>query len=880
LSRHALGALLGDLSEELARRQDLGRTAGAALWLEWRAWTYVIKLTPALVGAACRRGLDELGQDVRGALRAHRTSPGLTVAVIILLAAGIGITTAVAAVVYGVLLRPLPVTHESGLVGLYSTDIPLDRWRDPVSGIRVEHWRTRTDLFDGIATSTRARFDVMLDGVAERIDGEAVSDNFFELLGPPVLRGRIFTGIDTASAAGAVPCVISERLWRRAFAADPGAIGRPLLSQTLAFTVVGVVPDAFGRWRAPADIWIPYRLAPSLLPPKALTSDLWRLFGAVGRIRPEVRIEHARAMMTSFDATLDEPLTFQVDQDRGVEVVPLRDANPTAAVRQSLMLVAALTVLVVAVVTANVAGLLLARSLSRRREMALRRAIGATTSRLVRQVMTEAAVLGVVGGGLGVFLASRTTPALLAIAPAQWRSAIVTVDMPVLIFAVIVILAVVVTVGALPAVRTGSRTAAGLRIGGHASAGPESLRAQSLLVGTQTAVALPVVLAAAMLGVGFAHLHASDPGFDAKALLTAEVGLPPSYASSEEAVAFHERLVERISTVPGVGAVAIGTSVVRYLHERQAIPRGVSIWVEGGRGFLNGEADHAPFTPGRTVVTPDYFEALGIRLVAGRTFLNGDRAGALPVAVINETMARMHWPGQDPIGRRVNFESVRPNRPLREPWTVIVGVVSDARQDRFETPPRPEIFLPLAQAGLGSTATLVVRAGMPPVSLMASVRHAIQQVDPRAPVLNLRTMTSIIDEATASSRYAAFYVGLLACLALMLAAGGIYSLGAFAAAQRTQEVAVRIALGAGRRDVLRLILAQALRPAVGGLAIGCVLALAATKLAAGHVPDVQPSHPLFVLVSLVILAVVAAAASYLPARRATRVDPLAALKAE
>lgn len=337
--------------------------------------------------------------------------------------------------------------------------------------------------------------------------------------------------------------------------------------------------------------------------------------------------------------------------------------------------------------------------------------------------------------------------------------------------------------------------------------------------------------------------------------------------------------INHLDALPGIDSVAIGSRPVNYLAGDSRA--GVSITLEGGKRFLNGNPEDAPFTPGRRWVTPGYFEALGLPLVMGRSFTDADRAGAAPVGVINETMARMHWPGQNPIGKRLNFENVRPGRPLAEAWTEIVGVVADARQHQFDAPSRPEIYTPLAQTPhVMSSWSVLVRSATPPAELTASIRRVIHDVDPAVPAFEARTMTSIIDEAIAIPRYAALLVGLFAMLALVLAAVGLHGLGAFAVAQRTREIGLRIALGATRADVARLIAAEGLGPAVAGLAVGTAAAVATTRLLSALLYETEPSDPIILVAAMLLLLLVAISASYLPARRATRVDPIVALKTE
>jgi putative ABC transport system permease protein len=341
----------------------------------------------------------------------------------------------------------------------------------------------------------------------------------------------------------------------------------------------------------------------------------------------------------------------------------------------------------------------------------------------------------------------------------------------------------------------------------------------------------------------------------------------------------HRLIVERLSTLPGVEAAGIGAAPVSYLAPVRGRAAGTSIMIEGGRRYLNGEPNDAPFTPGRRYVSSGWIEAFGLRLVRGRTFTETDVAGAPWVAVINETMAQIHWPGQDAIGKRVNFEWSRRDRSPLEPWTTIVGVVADARQHRFEESPRPEIYTPLAQADyVASWSTVLVRSAVPPETLTAPVREAVRAIDPRVPAYDIRTMTSIIREATATQRYSAWLVGLFALIAMSLTAVGIHGLGAFAAAQRTREIGIRVALGATRGDILRLTVGDGIRPSIYGLAVGIVAAMAGTGLLRGLLYEVEPSDPRLFAGALLTLACVAFVAAYRPARRAARVDPMVALR--
>lgn len=822
--------------------------------------------------------------DLRHAVRLLRRAPGFTAAAVLTLALGLGATTTIFAVAYGVLLRPLPISRADRVVAIFATNREMGSSREPVSGVRFEAWRNRTDAFVDMAATSAHTFDLMLGGVAERIDGEIVSGNFFELLGTSPVHGRVFTSRDEQKAAAAVPCVISEGLWRRRFAADPSVLGTSVMAQGLAMTIVGVMPDAFSRWRQSVDIWAPYRLTPSLLPPDILNRDGMAVLYVLGRLAPDGTIDHARTVISALDAQVDVAL-HGAEQPGSATVVGLRDTAVDATLRRSLWLLSATAILVLILASANVASLLLARSVSRRREMATRAAVGATSARLLRQLLSETALLAAIGACLGLLVAKWTVPILVSLAPAEVaRVAIVVIDLPAVIFTVVATLSAVVAVGAVPAHRARrSDVVSDLRLASGSSPSTGTMRGPALLVFGQTAVATPLVAAAILMVASFVRLQAIHPGFESRQLLTMTLGIPDEgYGTPEAALALHDQVLERVSGLPGVEAVATeaGDSPVDYLARDRSIV-GVSITVEGGKEFLNGRPGDAPFVPGHRRVTPSYFDTLGLRLVAGRRFTDDDRHGAVPVAVINGTMARRHWPGRNPIGRRVNFQLAQPGRPVTEPWTEIVGVVTDARQHRFEEQPRPEIYTPLAQTPyVIHTASLLIRSVTPPAELARPVQRVIRQIDPKVPVFDVRTMTSIIREATATSRYSAMLVGLFAVMALVLAAVGIHGLGAFAAAQRTREIGVRIALGATRGNILRLVVTQGLAPAIIGLVIGAGAAIAVTRLLSSLLYEVRPSDPLLFAGAIAMLLIVAFAASSLPALRATRIDPTVALRSE
>jgi predicted permease len=819
--------------------------------------------------------------DLRYALRLLRRSPSFTISAVLTLALGIGMTTAIFTVTYSALLRPLPIAEDRTAVAVFSTTPSMQRWRDSVSGVRFDEWRARSQAFEDIAAASRRPFDLVVGGRAERVEGEIVSANFFEVLGVSAVHGRILSAQDE-HASETVPCVISEALWRSHFSGDPGILGKTIKSSGLTMTVVGVVADAFARWRDPVAVWVPYKLTPGLLAPATLSSDGYHVLHVLARLQPGVTIGQARASLAALDAQLD--IAFGgPDPNRDIDVVALRELAVDARIRRSLWVLGATAILVLILASANVGSQLIARSVPRRREIATRTAMGATRFRLTMQMIVETACLAILGGIAGVLVAAWTIPLLISAAPIEvGRVSVIGFDQVAWVFALISTFLVIVAIGLLPVLRFRDvDVISDLRGASVSTPRKTSARAQVLLVVGQMGIAVPVVVAAGLMVASFVRLQAIDPGFETERLLTAKLNLPSAvYRTPDAALAFHERVVARMCELPGVQAAAIGDSPVEYLATNHA-DSGVSITVEGGRRFLNGVAEQAPFTPGRRRVSTDYFKALGLPVVQGRGFTDADRLGAAPVAVINETMARMHWPGQSAVGKRVNFANVRTGRPLAEPWTEIVGVVADARQHRFDRVPRPEIYTPLPQtAYLVTTWTMLVRTATSSAELAGMVRQAIHGIDPSVPVFDVRTMESIVDEATATPRYAANLVGLFAILALTLSAIGTFGLGSFVTAQRVREIGIRVALGATPSDVLRFALAEGIRPAALGIAVGTTAALFSSRLLGSLLYDIGPSDPVIFASAVAILLFVAVCASYLPARRAAVVDPVIALRAE
>lgn len=820
-------------------------------------------------------------QDLAYALRQLRRNPGFAAAVVTTLALGLGGVTAVFSVLYGILLRPLPIQRPGDVVGVYLT---FEHSRKvAVSGIRFDQWARSNDIFTGMAAAGNTSLQLRLDGNAVKLGVELVSGNFFEFLGVAPIHGRVFTAADEANGASSAPAVIAESLWRQQFAADQSVLGRPLVTNDVSLTIVGVVPDAFARWRQPAVLWAPYRLTPGLMSPETLARDGYNQLNPLARLRPGLTVDAATPLMEALHHRVSEAIAARPDLRYSAVLVPVRDLTTPPTLRRSLWILSGVTVLVLVLATANVTSLMLTRAVRRRREFATRLALGAGFGRLTRQLLIEVALLAVLGGAAGVLFAAWTMPVLIALAPAAaTASSVIVIDWPVVTFAATATLSCLLLVALVPVARA-RRTdvTSALRWDGSSTWSASPGRVHALLVLTQTTVATPVIVAAALLVTSVFQLARIDLGFDPRHLMTMRMTLPSEgYANGPAVSIFRQQLLEQILAIPGVERAAVSTGQpLRGYGETSGI-QGVSIDIEGGRHYLNGEPEDAAFVPGWQSISAGYFRTVGIPLRAGRGFTESDRPGTPRVAVVNEAMARMHWGGENPLGKRVRFDWPQPRQGGDFPWTEVVGVVADARHFRLDAPARPEIYMALSQTGAYPWQILHVRSSAPADDLAAALRRAVRAADPRIPLEDVRPVAALAADLTATPRYSATLISVLGAVALVLACVGVYGLGAFAAADRAREIGIRVALGATRSGLIRQALARGLIPALIGLALGGVATSAALTQLKGLLYGVEPTNPWAFVASVVLLLVVAAAAAFVPARRAANADPMIALRAE
>jgi len=819
--------------------------------------------------------LETLWQDVRFGLKTLLRNPATTAVALLTLALGIGANSAIFSVVNGVLLRPLAFTEPDRLVMLWEANPGLGLPRFGVAPPNFEDWRRQAQSFTAMAALAENRFNLTGGERPEAIQGARVSAGFFRLLGVDPIRGRGFNA-DEDRAGGRPVVVISYGFWQRRFGGDANVLGQTLRLDGRPYTIVGVAPRGFDFYRK-QELWVPLALR---YDPRERGSHY---LAALGRLKPGVSQERAATEMKALAGRLAQQFP---DTNRGwtVDVVSLA-ASVVEDVRPRLLLLTWAVAFVLLIACANVANILLARLASREREIAVRAALGAGRGRLVRQMLTENVLLFLAGGALGLLVGFWSTRALLAFNPdAIPRAGEVGLDLRVILFTLGLALATGLLFGLVPALGgTGERLYDALREGGRAMAGGRHGRLmRSLLVLAEVAVALLLLAGAVLLIRSFNRLQAVDPGFRPAGVLTADLVLPAAkYQAAPRRAAFYRRLLEQLRAVPTVESTAL-------IFPLPLAPRGIllTFTVEGRPVARPSEAPNSSIW----AISTDYFRTMGVRLLSGRPFNSADDLRSLRVAIVNKTLADRLWPGESPLGRRITFD---PPNDAEVHWITIVGVAGDVHHRGLNQDSGNEIYVPLEQQV--SDEAYVLLRGRPleagprgrerdPRTLVLPLRDAVAALDPDLPVDPVRPMMDVVDEALAQSRFQAVLLGLFAGLALALAAIGVYGVVSYTVAQRTHEIGIRMALGAQRAEVLRLVVRQGMKLVLAGVAVGLGLAVALSRYladrAAAYLYGVSATDPVTLVVVPLLLLAVALVANFLPARRATRVDPLVALREE
>jgi len=801
--------------------------------------------------------------DLRYALRTLRKNSAFTAVAVVTLAIGIGANTALFSVVNAVLLRPLPYREPARIVQLWESN--RESRTVLVAWLNFLDWRTQSRSFESMAVYSGGPVTATGGDLPQRTSGTAVSRGFFEVFGMRPALGRIFLAEELQPSAS-VPAVIAYGLWQRAFASDPKVIGKTVHISGIECHLVGVASPGF-LFPDKSELWIPSEALPDDSSRSA--HNYW----VVGRLRTGVPVATAQAELNTIARRLEQQYP-ESNKGQGVNVVPLHE-QLVGDVKPALLILLGAVGLVLLIACANVANLLLARSAERSREMAVRAALGAGRARLVLQVLSESLLLAAIGGAVGLLLALWATPLLALMIPDSVpRVHEISVDGSVLGFALGITLITGVLFGLLPALRL-SRTQLNESLkeaGGRATTG-RARRTGSFLVVSELALSMVLLITAGLLIRSFVGILRVDPGFRAEHVLTAQLSLPVLSLTGPvqpgKVLNYYRQILERIQSIPGVAAA--GTTTRLPLTNELNVTGLFDI--EGRPPAKLGSSQDA----GYRVASADYFRAMGIPLVRGRNFNTYDSANAPQTALINETMARRFWPGQDPLGQRIKFAGME----MQPQWMTVVGVVGDFRESELTSRPEPEVFAPFTQHldGRLSDPNLVVRGVGDPKLLVSAIRDAIRAVDKNVPV-EFSAMDALLADSVAQQRFQIRLLALFAGMALTLAAVGIYGVIAYSVSQRTHEIGIRMALGAERADVVRMVIGHGMRMAVVGIAMGIAGAVALSRILSAQLYEVSATDAgTYTVVSLLLLAV-AVAAAYIPARRATAVDPLIALHYE
>ena len=802
-------------------------------------------------------------QDLRFGARMLWKRPGFTAVAVLTLALGIGANTAIFSLVNAVLLRPLPFAEPGRLVMLWEDASRIGFPQNTPAPANYVDWKTQTRSFEGMAATMWASFNLTGYGEPQKLNGEAVTADLFGVLGVRPALGRGFTPDEERPGSDGV-VILSHGLWRETFGGERSILGRDIILSGEKRTVVGVMPEGFQFLEPNIRLWVPLAQAP----------EDWANRGGhyltvVGRLKQGVTVEQADADLKAVMARISRDYPEDASE-LGAYVLPLRE-QVSGEVRRPLLMLVVAVAFVLLIACANVAGLLLARSAARRREIAVRVALGATRRRVVRQLLTESALLSAAGGAAGLLLALWSFAFLRQLVPPS-LAAPLTVDARALLFTLAVSLLTATLFGLAPALASSKAGPADAlkQGGGRGAVGGGGRGLRGAFVVAEVALALVLLVGAALLIQSLQKLRGEYALASPEQVLTMRTVLPENrYRERAQREGFYDAVLGRVRALPGVVSAGYTTSVPLAWKGGTS---GLTVEGRPPRQGLQDDAVHRQVTAG-------YLEALGLQLKAGRLIAESDAPQTQPVAVVNEAMARTYFAGGDALGKR--FKVGGPD--AERPWVTVVGVVGDLRQMGIEAPAKPEMYLPYKQVNYQpwfAPAHLVVRSSGEPGGLVASVRREVHAVDPEQPVSNVQTMAEILGEEAAQRRTGMLLLATFAGLALLLASLGIYGVLSFFVAQHTQEIGVRLALGARPRAILALVLGKGMRLALAGLALGLCGALMLTRFIESQLFGVSASDPLTYAALALLLALVALVACYLPARRAMKVDPMVALRYE
>jgi putative ABC transport system permease protein len=820
--------------------------------------------------------MEEILNDVKHSLRMFRQSPGFTVAAVAALALGIGANTAIFSVVNTVLLKPLTYPDPDRIVQFLLTS---PQGKGPGASVpKFAMWREQTSVFQDVSAYNFGGPGLNITGVAfpEQVKAIHVTADYFRLFGAPVERGRTFTAEEDAPNGPRV-IVISDGLWKRRYGSDPDLVGKTIELGGEPHTVIGIIGPSFNFDPTP-DVWLPFQF-------NLASNDQAHYFLAAGRLKPGISLDRANAQLKlTADAYRRKYTAAFVGPKDGFAVQPLQDAI-VSEVKSSLLVLVAAVSFVLLIACANVANLLLVRATSRRREIAIRAAIGAGRGRIIRQLLTESVLLSIAGGLLGLVLGVIAVRGLLAINPGNIPrigedGSAVTLDWRVLAFTAVVSLGTGILFGLIPAFQA-ARTDLSSTLkesSGRTGTGFRQNKARSILVISEMTLAIVLLIGAALLIRTFLALRTVNPGFDPHNVLTLQMSLTgPRFEKTAGVAQLVRTGVERLEALPGV--VAAGTTCCIPLEGGFGLPL-----IIVGRPLTNGPSHGGA---GWETVSPRFFDIFKIPILRGRSFTVRDDAASAPVVIINQALARQFWPKGDPLRDRLIIgKGVGPE--FDDPPRQIIGVVGDMRDGGLNRDPRPAMYIPEAQVPDGVTAlnnrigpiVWIVRTETNPHSLSTAIQNEVRKASGGLPVARVRSMDEVVVHSTARQDFNMMLLTIFGCSALLLAAIGIYGLMAYSVEQRTQELGIRMALGAQSEDVRNIVIFQGMRLALIGVVLGTAAALGLMRLIADLLYGVKPWDPLVFVSVPLVLSLVALIAVWLPARRATRIDPLDALRYE
>jgi predicted permease len=820
-------------------------------------------------------------QDVRYGLRMLVKKPTFTVVAILTLALGVGANTAIFSIVDAVLLRPLPYPDPNRLVRIFFNEPGVGLRDVRFSQPELDDLQTRSGVFKDVTPIFEGSEDVTGAGQPERVEGVNGSFSYFSMLGVTPQIGRLFGPQDFVPGFSA-EAVISDGLWRRAYGADPHVVGHTIRLDNDPLTVIGVLPRGF-RHPGPttsgdAEVFCAGGFIGDPFPPPMRSRRI--LVSGIGRLKTALTLAQAQARLTAMAAELrhDFPADYPPQAQWTIEIQPLQETL-VGKVRPMLLVLLGAVILIVFIVSLNIANLLMARASGRQQEMAVRLALGASRGRMVRQMLTESMLLSLIGGVAGIATAMGTLGFILRFVPSSVpRLNEVRIDWVVLAFALLISILTGLVFGLAPALHSAKGALfSAIREGGRGSgSSTKAGRLRDGLIISELAFAVILMVGAGLLLRTLRDLLQEDPGFNPTQVVTANIQLPnPNESESDpyldipRRATFDRELLRRIKAIPGVELAAITSA----LPTTNTNPNAVGGVASEGFAIEDRPVESSQdLSAERIRISSDYFKVLQTMLLRGRSFTEADEDGKPLVAIIDESTARKYWPASDPLGCRVRF-----GRDPTKPWSTIVGVVKNIKSDGLDIDGVPHIYVSTYQDN-SKRLSVVLRTSLPATQLESQIRHEIQSIDPNLPVFSVSSMNDVLDRSLASRRFSADLVGGFAGLAVLLASIGIYGLLAYMVGQRSREIGIRMALGARRDDILKMFLRKGVALAGVGIAAGLVFSAATASLMASLLYGVRPHDPtVFLIVPLLLLAV-AALASYLPARRATKVNPMIALR--